>query len=234
MLLSCCMLKWCQLLSVDVFHQTTRSLWVRHQWARQNIKVRLSVRVAIVDGDTLFLFPDESPATTVPGTTQPCGKRQKVTSFCVRVTKRAFSRKPRRWKIDTHLLHFGCHPIIFFLVLYFSFFSPRTEDSGHGTGNGWERVSVDEGEERARNEELAGDSFWSPRLHKSVGERQKQNTRNRERERGELCAPRSSPGGLRCKSIAPHPLRCHQWWSILTFTYHFMTFFYMPSGGRLQ
>lgn len=51
---------------------------------RQSERLVLApVHVAVV-GDTLFLFPEESPAATaaaIPRTTQQCGKRQKVTSL---------------------------------------------------------------------------------------------------------------------------------------------------------
>lgn len=89
---------------------------------------------------TVFISRRE-PAATIPRTTQLCGKRQKVTSLWVWVTKRVLSSRPQGWKIDTHLLHFTSYPLIFFLSLYFSlfffFFLLRTQDWGHGTGNGW-------------------------------------------------------------------------------------------------
>lgn len=159
-------------------------------------------------------------------------KKQKVTSLWVRVTKRDFSSRPEGWKIDTHLLLVGSYALIFILSLYFSlFFLLRTQGWGHGTGNGWEWAWVDEWGESARGEEGAGDSFWTLSLHKSAGERQKENMRKRARKRKDP----SAEIFFRWFKVQSHrPLPSSQISPMIKQLCIYLPVCFAPSGGWLQ
>lgn len=112
------------------------------------------------------------------------------------------------------------HPFLQPLFLFFfaenSRLGPWDRKWLRASISGW-KSGESEGKDRA------GDSFWTLSLHKSVGERQRENMKKR--GRGGICPLRSSSGGVRCNSIAPFPplpLRHHQRWSSCAFSYLFV------------
>lgn len=201
---------------------------MEHQWGEPKDNICLSRHVPAIDGDILFLVPSKkSPPKFAESThkRQPhVWKRTESDKFvCACVSgKKSFKaghrdeKRRRKIFILSALVSTSSSPFSspFSLLLFWEL---ENVGSGHGTREDWgrareEKLSVDEEEEKARDEEGAGDSFWSLPPNKSVSARQKESMRERAREghrQGEserrICPQRSSPGGLKCRSISPPP-----------------------------